>query len=218
VNYALGVMAFLNSLMDRQAFFTRSIKGILEPMGDSFLEYIPDVLEEMELRHVGMCGWNIMSVILMIMSVRRVLIHPRIAPPSASYAEVFQKRVNAMSKLLTPFALCLAAFVVPPTAVRTRYLSVTLGLCFSILTKKIIVFSMAKMPFAAVQWDAFPLLLISMWIRFDDNLTKMGADFVLGLLCFYYTGRMMHWVNTTIDQICERLDIYCFTIKRGKRD
>ncbi|KAL7515879.1 hypothetical protein ACHAWX_000953 [Stephanocyclus meneghinianus] len=218
VNYALGLMAFLNSLIDREAFFTRSMKEILKPMGYSFLEYIPDVLEEMELRHVGMCGWNIMSVILMIMSVRRVLIHPRIAPPSASYAEVFQSRVNAMSKLLTPFALCLAAFLVPPKAVRTRYLSVTLGLCFSILTKKIIVFSMAKMPFAAVQWDAFPLLLTAMWIRFDDNLTKMGADFVLGILCFYYTWRMLHWVNTAIDQICERLDIYCFTIKRGKRD
>jgi hypothetical protein len=81
-----------------------------------------------------------------------------------------------------------------------------------------IVFSMAKMAFAAVQWDAIPLLLTTIWIRFDNNLTKMGADFVLGVLCFYYTWRLLHWANITIDQICAKLDIYCFTIKKKKTD
>jgi hypothetical protein len=218
VNYALGVMALVMSMIDRVAFFTTPLKVVTKPLGSSIVQQIPDALKEMELRHVGVCGWNLMSIILMLLSIRRVFIHARVAPPSASSAEVFQNRVNAMSKLLTPFALCVAAFMVPPTAVRTRYLSVTLGLSFSILTKKMIVFSMAKMAFAAIQWDAIPLLLTTIWIRFDDNLTKMGADFVLGVLCFYYTWRMLHWVNITIDQICERLDINCFTIKRKKTD
>jgi hypothetical protein len=179
----------------------------MEPLGESIVQNIPDAVKDMELRHVGICSWILMSAILMILSIRRVLTHPRV-----------ESKFNAMSKLLTPVALCVAAFMVPPTAVRTRYLSVTLGLSFSILTKKMIVFSMAKMAFAAVQWDAIPLLLTTIWIRFDNNLTKMGADFVLGVLCFYYTWRLLHWANITIDQICAKLDIYCFTIKKKKTD
>jgi hypothetical protein len=179
----------------------------MEPLGISIVQNIPYAVKDMELRHVGICSWILMSAILMILSIRRVLTHPRV-----------ESKFNAMSKLLTPVALCVAAFMVPPTAVRTRYLSVTLGLSFSILTKKMIVFSMAKMAFAAVQWDAIPLLLTTIWIRFDNNLTKMGADFVLGVLCFYYTWRLLHWANITIDQICAKLDIYCFTIKKKKTD
>ena len=171
------------------------------------MQLIPDAIKDMELRHFGVCCWAVMSIILMVLSIRRVLIHPRV-----------QSKFNAMSKLLTPVALSVAAFMVPPTAVRTRYLSVTLGLSFSILTKKMIVFSMAKMPFAAVQWDAIPLLLTTIWIRFDKNLTKMGADFVLGVLCFYYTWRLLHWANITINQICAKLDINCFTLKKKKSD
>lgn len=207
VNYSLGLIALVMGLIDRVAFFTTPIKAVLAPLGDAVVQSIPDGIKEMELRHVGISAWVFMSIVLMVLSIRRVLTHQRV-----------KSGTNAMSKLFTPVALCVAAFMVPPTAVRTRYLSVTLGLSFSILTKKMIVFSMAKMPFAAVQWDAIPLLLTTIWIRFDNNLTKMGADFVLGVLCFYYTWRLLHWANVTIDQICAKLDINCFTIKKKKSD
>jgi hypothetical protein len=207
VNYALGTIAFVMSLVDRVALFSKPLKEVLEPLGSSVVQTIPDAVIEMEVRHVAICGWIAMSGILMVLSIRRVLTHQRV-----------NSGFNALSKLFTPAALCVAAFMVPPTAVRTRYLSVTLGLSFSILTKKMIVFSMAKMPFAAVQWDAIPLLLTTVWIRLDNNLTKMGADFVLGVLCFYYTWRLLHWANITIDQICAKLDINCFTIKKKKAD
>ena len=218
VNYSLGLIAIIMGFVDREVFFMRSFKDFMEPLGDSVLQYIPDAVKEMELRNVAVGGWLIVSTVLMILSIGRVLRHPRVAPPSASTFQVFQGRMNAVSKLLSPALLCVAGFLVPPMAVRTRYLSVTLGLSFSILTKKMIVFSMAKMPFAAVQWDAVPLWLMAIWIRFDDNLTKMGADFVLGLLCFYYAWRLLHWANITIDQICAKLDINCFTIKKKKAD
>lgn len=206
VNYALGTVAFIMSLVDRVTLFSKPLKEVFEPLGSSLVQTIPDAMKEMELRHVAICGWIAMSGILMVLSIRRVLTHQRV-----------KSGFNAMSKLFTPAALCVAAFMVPPTAVRTRYLSVTLGLSFSILTKKMIVFSMAKMAFAAIQWDAIPLLLTTVWIRFDNNLTKMGADFVLGVLCFYYTWRLLHWANITIDQICAKLDINCFTIKKKKK-
>lgn len=219
VNYALGLIAIIMGCVDREVFFMRSFKDFMGPLaGDFILQHIPDAVKESELRNVAVGGWLAVSTVLMILSIGRVLKHPRVAPPSASTFEVFQGRMNAMSKLLSPALLCVAGFVVPPTAVRTRYLSVTLGLSFSILTKKMIVFSMAKMPFAAIQWDAVPLWLMAIWIRFDENLTKMGADFVLGLLCFYYAWRLLHWANITIDQICAKLDINCFTIKKKKAD
>jgi hypothetical protein len=207
VNYALGLNALIMGFIDRTAFFGRPLNVVMKPLGESITQHIPDALGHMELRYFMISGWIVMSTILMSLSIRRVVTHPRV-----------QSKFNAMSKLLTPVALCLAAFIVPPAAVRTRYLSVTLGLSFSILTKKMIVFSMAKMPFAAVQWDAIPLLLTTIWIRFDNNLTKMGGDFVLGALCFYYTWRLLHWANVTIDQICKKLDINCFTIKKKKTD
>merc|ERR1712176_743588 len=116
------------------------------------------------------------------------------------------------------FALSVAGVIVPPTAVRTRYLAVALGMAYSILTMKIIVFSMAKMKFAAVQWDAVPIVLAALWIRFDDNLTKRGADLALGVLCFWYAYRLVRWANVTVNQICGKLNIYCFSLKRRKED
>ena len=165
----------------------------------------------MELRYFLLSIWFVISAILMSLSLKRVMFHPHMAGD-------WKRRLYALSKLGTPFALCVAGFIVPPSAVRTRYLSVTLGLAFAILTKKIIVFSMAKMAFAAVQWDAVPFILATLWIRFDTNLTKMGADFVLGVLCFWYAFRLLRWVNVSINQICGKLGIYCFRLKKRKED
>ena len=214
VNYSLGILAFINSFLEREAFYSRSIKQLV---GDSVAQHLPMAVIEMELRHFLMAGWGVMSLTLMLLSVQRVMFHPRIANSTLTTREQLQRRINALSKLATPFALCVAAFIVPPTAVRTRYISVSLGLAFSLLTKKMIVFSMAKMAFATIQCDAVPFILAALWIRVDGRLSKMGADFVLGLLCFWYTWRMLRWVNVAINQICERLDIYCFTIKKRKR-
>eukprot|EP00584_Thalassiosira_punctigera_P018437 CAMPEP_0172553374 /NCGR_PEP_ID=MMETSP1067-20121228/50440_1 /TAXON_ID=265564 ORGANISM="Thalassiosira punctigera, Strain Tpunct2005C2" /NCGR_SAMPLE_ID=MMETSP1067 /ASSEMBLY_ACC=CAM_ASM_000444 /LENGTH=393 /DNA_ID=CAMNT_0013341549 /DNA_START=45 /DNA_END=1223 /DNA_ORIENTATION=+ len=171
-NYSLGMIAIVNSFLDREAFYHRPMELVLAPLGDSMLDQLPTALRELELRHFLMAGWGVTSVILMALSLKRVLSHPRVSSTKL--------RLHALSKLATPFALCLAAFLVPPNAVRTRYLSVTLGLAFSLITKKMIVFSMAKMTFAIVQWDAMPFLLLALWIKFDERLTKMGADFVLG--------------------------------------
>jgi len=83
----------------------------------------------------------------------------------------------------------------------------------SLLTKKMIVFSMAKMAYAAIQFDVLPLLVTSLWIRCDPRLTRKGADFVMGGLCLWYLYRLLRWVNVTINQICERLNVYCFRLK-----
>jgi len=214
VNYSLGLLALANSLIDREAFYSRTMSAIV---GDSLAGNLPIFVRNLELRHFLMTGWGIMSVVLMILSIQRVIFHPRVAKPSFTTVQRLKQQVNALSKLATPFALCVGGFLIPPTSVRTRYLSVTMGLAFSLITKKMIVYGMAKMAFAVVQWDAVPFLLAAVWIRCDDRLTREGADFVLGVLCFWYTWRMLRWINLTIDQICDRLDIHCFTIKKRKQ-
>eukprot|EP00585_Thalassiosira_rotula_P002501 CAMPEP_0196134326 /NCGR_PEP_ID=MMETSP0910-20130528/3263_1 /TAXON_ID=49265 /ORGANISM="Thalassiosira rotula, Strain GSO102" /LENGTH=424 /DNA_ID=CAMNT_0041394225 /DNA_START=68 /DNA_END=1342 /DNA_ORIENTATION=- len=209
-NYSLGLIAIANSFLDRAAFYQRTMDQVLAPLGESVVNLLPTVVRESELRHFLMAGWGFMSVTLVIFSFKRTLTHPRVS--------TMKLRLYAVSKLATPFALCVAAFLIPPDAVRTRYLSVTVGLAFSLLTKKMIIFSMAKMQYAVVQWDAVPFLLVALWIRFDERLTKMGADFALGTVCFWYAFRLLRWANVTINQICAKLDIYCFTLKKRKKD
>lgn len=209
-NYSMGVLAFANSFLDRAAFYSRPMEQVLAPLGESALGQLPAGLKEMELRHFLLCVWGFMAVILMALSVRRAVTHPRVGS--------MKLRLYAVSKLATPLALCVAAFLIPPDRVRTRYLSITLGLAFSLITNKIIVFSMAKMAFAPVQWDAVPFFLSALWIRFDDRLTKKGADFVLGTVCLWYIFRLLIWSNVTINQICQKLNIYCFTIKKRRKD
>ena len=218
VNYASALSALMVSLIDREAFFQKSVEKTLAPLvGSSFSSsLLPSIVKEMEVRHFILSGWIVMSLILMGLSVKRTLSHPRIAGEEMDAKEICYNRINAMSKLTSPLLLCAAAFIVPPAYIRTRYLSVSLGLVLSLLTKKMIVFSMAKMPFAVIQTDIFPFILATIWIRYDGNLTKEGADFVLGVLCFWYAFRMLRWVNVSINQICAKLGIYCFRLK--KRD
>jgi len=215
VNYASAVGAFAVSLIDRPAFWQKSMEKTVAPLGlDSVL---PTLVKDMELRHFSLSIWAILSLILMALSLKRVLFHPRICGDGDMDAsEIRYNRINAVSKLASPFLLCVAAFIVPSELIRTRYLSVSFGLVTSLLTKKMIVFSMAKMPYSIIQTDIFPFIIATIWIRYDTRLTKMGGDFVLGTLSIWYAYRLLRWVNVSINQICAKLGIYCFRLK--KRD
>eukprot|EP00985_Skeletonema_marinoi_P009705 scaffold4522_cov145-Skeletonema_marinoi.AAC.11 len=211
VNYASALGAICVSLIDREAFFQKSMEDTLAPLG-----LTGGVVKDMELRHFLLCGWGGMSLILMGLSLKRTLCHPRIAGEDMDASEIRFNRINALSKLASPFLLCVAAFIVPPEFIRTRYLSVVLGCALSLLTKKMIVFSMAKMPYAIIQTDIFPFIFAAIWIRYDTRLTKEGGDFVFGVLSIWYAYRLLRWVNVAINQICAKLGIYCFRLK--KRD
>ena len=209
-----ALLAFGVSLIDREALFHASMEKTVAPLG--LTSVLPNFVKDVELRHFLLGGWGFMSLVLISLSLKRVLFHPRVAGDDMDASEIRFNRINAMSKLASPFLLCVAAFLVPPEYIRTRYLSVSLGCVLSLLTKKMIVFSMAKMPFAILQTDIFPFIGAAIWIRYDARLTKEGADFVLGLLSIWYAYRMLRWVNISINQICTKLGIYCFRLK--KRD
>jgi ethanolaminephosphotransferase len=214
VNYSMGVFIILNGFIGgnyRVLFYSTPMKDVLGPIVSDFL---PIALSSLEVRYFILLGWFVMSAILMILSILRVMNHPNIV---GSERDVGSRRIMALSKLVSPMILLASSLLLPPTSVRTRYLSIALGIVFSLLTKKMIVFSMAKMAYAAIQYDVLPLLFISLWIRYDPRLTRKGADFVMGLLCLWYLHRLLRWVNVTINQICKRLNVYCFRLKPRKK-
>jgi ethanolaminephosphotransferase len=216
-NYALALLAVINGCVDCAAVYERPLGRVWAPyLSNNLLERVPAAVLALELRHGLLCGWFGLALVLAALSVRRTLRHPRLAagPPR----ETLRRRLNALAKLASPAALCLAAALVPSDAVRTRYLSLALGLTFALLTKKMVVWSMAQMAYAAVQWDAAPFVLVAVWIRADARLTRRGADAALGLVCAWTAGRVLAWARVTIAQICERLGIYCFTLRKRKAD
>ena len=221
VNYASGLAAFVAGFVDRTTVFQKSMEGILAPLLGLEMTSVllPVVVRDMEVRHFALAVWSTAAVLIFALSMKRVVCHPRIANVEMMDASQIRfNRFNALSKLTSPLLLCVAAFLIPPTWIRTRYVSVSLGCILSLLTKKMIVFSMAKMPYAILQKDIYPFLIAAVWIRFDKRLTKEGADFVLGALSVWYGYRLLRWVNISVNQICAKLDIYCFRLKKKKDD
>jgi len=218
VNYAMGLVSIFNAFIDRDLFYSRPMKEMLAPLNEFgfSLDSLPPLVLNSELRQFLMCGWIAMSLTLMALSVRRVMVHDNIAGPKLTFSEVWRRRFLALSKLITPLALCIAAFSISPEKVRPRYITVPLGLCFSVITKKMIVFSMAKQTFGIIQLDALPFLLTAAWIALDDNISNASADFSLRILCVWYIFRLLRWASITINQICRKLDIYCFRLKKRK--
>ena len=187
VNYGLGLFSLINVFLDREALWTTPI------------------LKDSNAAHILLIGWCGLTSVLILLSLMRV----------------FQKVQDlslfcvALSKLLSPFALSLAPFLLPSTIIQseTRFLSLAFGFCFSILTIKIIVSSMAKMSHGSLQIDVLPMLVACMWLQWNGG--KYGG-LVLRLLSLLYGIRLTWWVSSAIQQICQRLDIYCFSIKQKK--
>ena len=216
-NYGLSLLAVVNGFLDIKTVYQQPMEQVLARfLGASALERVPAVVLELELRHFLLSIWSLVFIVLVTLSAKRTMLHPRIA--DGPWREVLRRRLNALAKLATPVALCAAAALVPPDRVRARYLSVALGLCFSLLSKKMVVFSMAKMAYAAVQWEAAPFVLVAAWIRWDPRLTDKGANMALGLVCLWYAVRVLTWAIVTIRQICGKLGIYCFTLQKRKQD
>jgi phosphatidylglycerophosphate synthase len=209
VNYGIGLITILMAFIDRKKFWISSVKSylpqaILEKIGGSLLS---DRVLELQLRHFVVLMWCLTMAALMLGSIGRVLGHDNVKKNKT--------QLSALSKLLSPALIAFAPFWLPMNVIcnETRFISVSTGLLCSFLTKKMICFSMAKMTYATSQIEAIPYWMIILWIRYDRNITEQGVTLLLGLSCIWYLIRMTIWANIAIRQICDRLDIHCFTIK-----
>ena len=122
----MGLVSIFNAFIDRDLFYSRPMKEMLAPLNELgfSLDSLPPLVLNLELRQFLMCGWIAMSLTLMALSVKRVMVHENIAGPGLSSHEVMRRRLLALSKLITPLALCIAAFSIPPEKVRPRYIAV----------------------------------------------------------------------------------------------
>lgn len=128
---------------------------------------------------------------------------------------------SALSKLVSPILLGICPFLLPSDVLydSARYIGLAVGFAYCIVTTKLIFLSMAKMPFAVLQGDTYPLLLLSIWVRTDKRLTLLGSKSLFQLLCVWYVYRFSKWASVAMKQICARLDIYVFRIKdKTKKD
>mmetsp|Transcript_28400 Transcript_28400/g.83530 ORF Transcript_28400/g.83530 Transcript_28400/m.83530 type:complete len:86 (-) Transcript_28400:256-513(-) len=72
-----------------------------------------------------------------------------------------------------------------------RSISAVQGLVFSIVTKKIIVYSMARMTYSSIQPNTLPFVSTCLWIRYDENLAENGDAMLMWFLCAGYYIRLM---------------------------
>ena len=197
VNYGLGVFTIFNAFLDRQKFWGT-------PM-DQLISFFPAGLLASQFSMI--CTYT-MYFLLVIGSLLRVVPHPRVQG----------HRWTALGQLSTPITLCFIPAILPESVLvnETRYISIATGLAFSLLTNKIIVFSMAKMTFATTQIEAIPLIVVISLLSFNTALLQ-HSRIILQLTCIWYFYRLHKWSYLAIHQICRRLDIYCFSIKHPKK-
>jgi ethanolaminephosphotransferase len=227
VNYGMGVLTLLNAALVqqyRQTLYTTPLSSVtpvwLMQMVDtsnigisSMLSLLPTTLAaaldvDLEIRHALLLGFAAGMAVLIGMSASRVLQH-------ASVKSSIQRRMSALSKLVTPGLLAMAPLLLPPPMLQreTRHVSLVVGLALCLVTIKLIVFGMAKRSYAVVQMDAVPALAVLTWIRCDRRFTDQGRHALLVLTTVWYLVRIYQWTGSAIRQICQRLDIYLFTIK-----
>lgn len=213
INYGIGVFTILNSFIDRKAFWCSRLRDVrvLDVLMMNENSIVPSAVADLELRHLGLSLWFLSLAVAFVGIVYRVVVHENVKTKGLYF--------SALSKLVSPIIVALAPFVLPTQILHneTRYVSIATGLLFSLLTKKMIVFSMAKMTYATIQAEMLPLVFVFLWIRYDENITERGATMLLSFLSAWYVYRMLKWVNKAIDQICSRLGIFCFRINKVKK-
>lgn len=177
----------------------------------SFLQsLVPEPIASLEIRHFLLVLWSITVLGHVILSSTSVSRH--VKGPKAT--------LLAFSKLTCPLLCATAPFLLSHQVIAesARYVSLSMGLAFSVITIKIVVFSMAKMGYASFQPDVLPFVLVCVWSSLDDRLTALGARLLFQLCCVWYTYRIITWTCTAIRQLCDRLNINCLTIKKTKRE
>jgi hypothetical protein len=118
---------------------------------------------------------------------------------------------SAMSKFLSPLLLAVVAIwgLTDALDASAHAGSLSLGLCYCLITTKLIVYSMARMAYASIQLDILPLVGVVTLAR----LLNVNHSMLFTLLDLLYLGRLLYWIHKAIGQLCERLQISLFRIK-----
>ena len=229
-----------NALIDYRSFYQQTVQETLRPFlpvttllqnasSPSLFVSIFNGLLTHTLKEMVLVGWLALTTSIFLSSMYRTGKHLQWDPAKTSVA---------FGKFLSPFLVALPVlFVLPEKAIiqECRLISVSCGLCFVLITIKMIVLSMARMTYACIQMDILPLLGVLAFVTWEydyvpqyysdangtpatPRLKPLGLHFLFQALSVFYVIRIIQWTHTAMHQLCERLDVYIFTIKHKKKD
>uniref|UniRef100_A0A7S1BEY7 CDP-alcohol phosphatidyltransferase n=1 Tax=Corethron hystrix TaxID=216773 RepID=A0A7S1BEY7_9STRA len=194
-NYGVAALAIANAFVDRPALWRRSLGGPAAGWR---------VNEGFVAGYFAMCAFCFFAGCGMVKK--------KISA---------KKYTAALAKTLSPAVLAAAPFLLPDRLFAggyCRHISLATGLLFTTITIKLIVFGMAKMTYAAVQLEIVPFCAFCVAARvFGDSFEEVfGTTVERGLagITLWNGFRLLGFVRAVVEQICRRLDIYCFTIKK----
>lgn len=192
----------MNGFLDRENLYTESLSKVLP---DAIVSLLPPAAMTLETRHLGVILWVTLCTFMVILCIIRVL----------CFVKEPKVMASALGKLVSPLAIGICPFLLPSDVLydSARHIMTAVGLCYCIITVKLIFLSMAKMPYAIFQCDVLPMVLLSLWVRNDSRLTLLGAKTLFQVCTVWYLFRFLRWGEVACHQICDRLGINIFKIK-----
>jgi hypothetical protein len=218
VNYGLGLWSIITGLFLGREFYdlalyefpttTSSFPGQSFWLGTNSTTTTTVI----QVKHVASMAWVVMMLSCIILSWMRVYKHLQ------GDTRVF---ISAMSKFLSPLILTIVALLAIETETTgigsssssPPSFSLALGLCFCVITIKLIVYSMARMAYASLQFDMIPFIVVLTVSSGWREMGELGALQILwGALDLFYLLRLGYWIHAAIAQLCDRLQIKLFRI------
>ena len=201
VNYGLALWSIATSIVGRDFYDI-----VLTENPPPYLERsLTGRNQAMLVKHAMVIGWLLLHAILIVLSWMRVYHHLN----SNKKGHVF---FSAMSKLVSPLLLVIVGVWGLTDIVNA--VSLSLGLCFCLITIKLIVFSMARMAYASIQTDIMPLVLVVAYTKLNEIDSPLCFQVLDGL----YLVRVLYWTHKAIYQLCKRLQVQLFRIPYKKEE
>jgi ethanolaminephosphotransferase len=202
VNYGFGMWWVLTGLITGTDIYNTELPfldGVQIPLRHLIVE---DGKTTLQLKEAAAIGWVYLMGIMSILSIIRV--SRKVGQPA--------RIASALSKLLSPGLICFVALAYfKQTSI--RFQSLCMGYTICLITIKIIVFSMAKMAYASFQLEIAPFLAVTLY----NHYTDAPADDVersYRILAVWGLMRLLTWNYLAIQQLCKRLNIQLFKVKK----
>lgn len=194
-NYGIGLWSILTGVSgrkvyDKSLFSSKSISNV-------------------QVKDLFFGGWVLLSSTLIILSWIRVYRHIMTTTKKGK----IRLFASAMSKFVSPLLLSLVSLWGFGDSTYNHG-SLSLGLCFCLITIKLIVYSMAKMAYAVIQYDIIPFITV---VVFMKNNTVADVHQLFRLLDLFYLSRLLYWIHKAIKQLCKRLKIRLLRIPYDKK-
>eukprot|EP00980_Cylindrotheca_fusiformis_P005359 scaffold1138_cov128-Cylindrotheca_fusiformis.AAC.41 len=207
VNYGMALWSIATAIMGRDLYDV----SIME--SNKYMEWMTGTGLNFQVKHIASLGWFFAVTTLIVLSWIRVYKHLVANAEDPKAMAIFG---SAMSKLISPLLLGAVSIWGLTDSIKSSETagSLSMGLCFCLITIKIIVYSMARMAYGSIQPDILPLAAVVICAR----LYNIDNALVFQLLDLFYLGRLLYWSHKAITQLCKRLQIQLFRIPYKKKD